>query len=267
MHAHDFRDAREFTGKRVLMVGSSYSAEDIGSQCFKYGAESVTFSYRSAPMGFDWPDPLKEVPLIRRIDRKTVEFIDDSHEDFDAIVMCTGYQHHFPFLPDDLRLVTSNRMYAPDLYKGVVWEHNPKLMYLGMQDQYFTFNMFDAQAWYARDIILNRLQLPDAETMHSSITRWLEREALIEDPDDSIDFQGAYIRDLLQYTDYPDFDVEGQAELFKLWLKHKQEDIMGFRNECYPSTITGTVAPPLPDKWMNLLDDSLETFMTSTAKS
>ena len=31
-----------------------------------------------------------------------------------------------------------------------------------MQDQWFTFNMFDAQAWYARDIILGRLQLPDA---------------------------------------------------------------------------------------------------------
>ena len=34
-----------------------------------------------------------------------------------------------------------------DSYKGVVWVHNPKLFYLGMQDQWFTFNMFDAQAW------------------------------------------------------------------------------------------------------------------------
>ena len=32
LHAHEFRDACEFTGKRVLMIGSSYSAEDIGSQ-------------------------------------------------------------------------------------------------------------------------------------------------------------------------------------------------------------------------------------------
>lgn len=267
MHAHDFRDAREFAGKRVLMVGSSYSAEDVGSQCFKYGAESVTFSYRSAPMGYDWPAPLKEVPLIRRVDRNTVEFIDGTQEDFDAIVMCTGYLHHFPFLPDDLRLVTSNRMYAPDLYKGVVWERNPKLMYLGMQDQYFTFNMFDAQAWYARDIVLGRLQPPDAETMHDSVLWWLEREADINNSEDAIDFQGAYIRDLLQRTDYPDFEVEEQAELFKLWLKHKKENIMGYRNESYPSTLTGTLAPPLPDKWINLLDDSLETFMASTARA
>ena len=35
MHAHDFRDACEFKGKRLLLVGSSYSAEDIGMQCIK----------------------------------------------------------------------------------------------------------------------------------------------------------------------------------------------------------------------------------------
>ena len=35
MHAHDFRDACEFEGKRLLLIGSSYSAEDIGMQCVK----------------------------------------------------------------------------------------------------------------------------------------------------------------------------------------------------------------------------------------
>src|SRR5690625_1513442 len=33
LHAHDFRDACEFENRRVLLIGSSYSAEDIGSQC------------------------------------------------------------------------------------------------------------------------------------------------------------------------------------------------------------------------------------------
>ena len=35
LHAHDFRDANEFAGKRLLLVGSSYSAEDIALQCLK----------------------------------------------------------------------------------------------------------------------------------------------------------------------------------------------------------------------------------------
>ena len=35
LHAHDFRDAMEFIGKDILIIGTSYSAEDIGSQPWK----------------------------------------------------------------------------------------------------------------------------------------------------------------------------------------------------------------------------------------
>ncbi len=60
------------------MIGSSYSAEDIGTQCFKYGAAEVTFSYRTSPMGHDWPEGLSEVPLLTAIDGNTVHFQDGS---------------------------------------------------------------------------------------------------------------------------------------------------------------------------------------------
>ena len=56
MHSHNFRDAREFKGKRVLLVGASYSAEDLALQLLKYaeGANIIT-CYRTKPMGFKWP--------------------------------------------------------------------------------------------------------------------------------------------------------------------------------------------------------------------
>ncbi|VTO18210.1 4-hydroxyacetophenone monooxygenase [Brevundimonas vancanneytii] len=62
LHAHDFRDAAEFKGKDVLLIGSSYSAEDIGSQCYKYGAKSVTTSYRSRPMAMTGPRAGRKSP-------------------------------------------------------------------------------------------------------------------------------------------------------------------------------------------------------------
>ena len=34
LHAHDMRDATEFKGKDLLLIGTSYSAEDIASQCW-----------------------------------------------------------------------------------------------------------------------------------------------------------------------------------------------------------------------------------------
>jgi trimethylamine monooxygenase len=54
LHAHDFRSADEFKGKDLLLVGASYSAEDIALQCHKYGAKSVTTCWRTQPMGFKW---------------------------------------------------------------------------------------------------------------------------------------------------------------------------------------------------------------------
>ena len=36
LHAHDMRDAVEFKDKDLLIIGTSYSAEDIASQCWKY---------------------------------------------------------------------------------------------------------------------------------------------------------------------------------------------------------------------------------------
>ena len=64
MHSHDFRDAEEFRNKDVIVLGSSYSAEDVALQCNKYGAKSVTIGYRHNPMGFKWPKGMKEVHYL-----------------------------------------------------------------------------------------------------------------------------------------------------------------------------------------------------------
>ncbi len=261
MHAHDFRSANEFAGKRLLMVGSSYSAEDIGTQCYKYGAKSVTFSYRTRPMGFNWPAAFSEQPLLQRVVGKTAHFKDGSTAEVDAIILCTGYKHHFPFLPDDLRLKTDNRLYPLGLYKGIFWQDNPKLIYLGMQDQYYTFNMFDAQAWYARDVLLGRIALPAAEERLADIKHWRALEEAVGNPFEAIDYQTEYVRDLLDATDYPRLDVHKVAELFKEWEHHKTETILGYRDYGYPSTLTGTLAPKHHTRWMDAMDDSLAAFL------
>ena len=68
MHSHDFRDAEEFRDKNVVVLGSSYSAEDVALQCHKYGAKSVTIAYRHNPMGFKWPEGMKEVFHLDRLE-------------------------------------------------------------------------------------------------------------------------------------------------------------------------------------------------------
>jgi len=261
LHAHDFRDALEFKDKDLLIIGTSYSAEDIGSQCWKYGCKSVTVSHRTAPMGYNWPDNWQEVPLLLKVEGNTATFKDGTTKDVDAIILCTGYRHHFSFLPDGLRLETANRLATADLYKGVVWNKNPKLFYLGMQDQWFTFNMFDAQAWYVRDIILNRIDLPASDAMAKDVVDRVAAEDAIEDDYGAIKYQGDYVHELISATDYPSFDLDGACDAFYQWKKHKKKDIMTFRDNSYKSVITGTMAPAHHTPWKDAMDDSLESYL------
>ena len=261
LHAHDFRDALEFKDQDLLLVGTSYSAEDIGSQCWKYGAKSITVSHRTAPMGYDWPDNWAEVPLLMKVEGNTAHFKDGTTRHIDAIILCTGYQHHFPFMAEDLRLKTANRLATADLYKGVAWVHNPALFYLGMQDQWFTFNMFDAQAWWARDVIMGKITLPDTATMRADVADRIAREDAGEDDYDAIWYQGDYIKELVAETDYPSFDVEGACTAFKQWKGHKKAGIMTFRDNSYASVMTGTMAPKHHTPWKDALDDSLAVYL------
>jgi len=261
LHAHDFRDATEFQGKDVLLIGTSYSAEDIGSQCWKYGAKSITVSHRTAAMGYDWPANWEEVPLLTKVDGQTAYCKDGSSKTIDAIILCTGYLHYFPFMEDKLRLVTANRLATADLYKGVACINNPKIHYIGMQDQWFTFNMFDAQAWWSRDVIMGRIDLPTQEVMISDVNDRVAREDAGQDDYDAIWYQGDYVKELIDETDYPSFDVEGACKVFKEWKGHKKENIMTFRDNSYKSVITGSMAPMHHTPWKDAMDDTIESYL------
>jgi trimethylamine monooxygenase len=213
-------------------------------------------------MGFKWPDNWKEVPKLERVDETTAYFADGTSKKVDAIILCTGYKHHFPFLPDDLRLKTANRLAAADLYKGVAWVHNPKLFYVGMQDQWFTFNMFDAQAWWVRDAIMGKIKIPtDKAVLMKDVADRVAAEDAGKDAHDAIHYQGDYVKELIAETDYPSFDVDGACEAFFEWKDHKKEDIMAFRNNAYKSVITGTMAPVHHTPWKDALEDSMESYL------
>ena len=263
LHGHDFRDAEEFRNKDVIVLGSSYSAEDIALQCYKYGAKSVTIGYRNNPMGFKWPKGMKEVHYLDRLEGSKAIFKDGHEQNADALILCSGYLHHFPFLDDSLKLKTANRLYPPKLFKGVVWQDNHQLMYLGMQDQFHTFNMFDCQAWYARDVIMGKIKLPSDAEIEADIKKWVAEEESLEDPIQMIDFQTEYTKELHAASDYPAIDFELMRKHFKEWEHHKEEDILTYRNKSFSSPVTGTVAPIHHTPWAEAMDDSMDTFMKS----
>ena len=133
-----------------------------------------------------------------------------------------------------------------------------------MQDLWYTFNMFDAQAWYVRDIILGRIELPSSEVMKQDVIDRIKAEDALEDDYGCIDYQGAYTKELISETDYPSFDIEASDKAFYEWKKNKKKDIMGFRDNRHISPMTKTIAPAHHTKWVDALDDSLESYLQTS---
>uniref|UniRef100_A0A0P6F4R4 Flavin-containing monooxygenase n=1 Tax=Daphnia magna TaxID=35525 RepID=A0A0P6F4R4_9CRUS len=257
LHSHDFRDARQFTNQNILVVGGALSAEDIALQTYKFGAKSITISYRTKPFGYGWPPEIEELPLLTHIDGRTVHFKDGSKRTIDSIILCTGYKHHFPFLTEDLQLHTENCLYPDQLFKGIFLQRQPRLAYLGMQKFYYSLPFFDAQAWYLRDVILGRISLPEEEDRASDIRLWRERGKQLSGPSEGIDFQVDYARQLLDVTDYPKVDLLAAAAMFKLGRVHKQENILEFRDKLFTSPFTGTPSVANPICWIDAKDDRI----------
>ena len=200
MHAHDYRSVEVFKNKTIVLIGSSSCAEDIALQSCKYGVKQCIVSCRTESMRLNWPDCVTEVPELIGINCNHVNFADGSSYIVDAIIFCTGYQHHFPFMADDLRLHAKNISYPENLYKGVIFQGNDKIIYLGMQNQYYTFTMFDAEAWYARDYILGKIKLPSKKEQTEDIKAWYERGRKSATFLEEIDFQRDFVKDLLEVS-------------------------------------------------------------------
>ena len=131
-----------------------------------------------------------------------------------------------------------------------------------MQDQWFTFNMFDVQAWWARDVIMGKIEVPASrEARAAGVEQRVAAEDALEDDYACIRYQGAYTGELIAETDYPSFDIDGANDAFFQWKKHKKKDIMTFRNNSYRSVTTGSMAPVHHTPWKDALDDSMEAYL------
>ena len=175
--------------------------------------------------------------------------------------MCTGYQHDITFMEKKLRLTTGTQLYADQNYKNVIWQSNPKLMYLGMHDQTWTLPLFDTQAWYCRDVVLGKIVLPPAEERQKNIDEWITKMRAIDGKKAMVEFHGAYIEDMQAATDYPNIDTEAQIKIFIEWVTNKYSNIMTFRDQVHTSTITNVTGAPPKTPWLQQFDTSKEQFL------
>ena len=88
------------------------------------------------------------------------------------------------------------------------------------------------------------------------------RNQKLADCHEEIDFQTDFVMDLVKDCgkDFPwNLDV---GDIFHAWEHHKDEDVLTYRDQSFPSKFTGTPSPIHNRNFMEALDDTMETFMT-----
>ena len=91
---------------------------------------------------------------------------------------------------------------------------------------------------------------------------WVFRNQKLADCHEEIDFQTDFVMDLVKDCgkDFPwNLDV---GDIFHAWEHHKDEDVLTYRDQSFPSKFTGTPSPIHNRNFMEALDDTMETFMT-----
>ena len=267
LHSHNFREAKEFKEQRILVIGVGYSGEDLALQTLKYGAKNVVICGR-ATRGLVWPNGVEERPMVEKFDDNIARFHDGSTGEFDVVIFCTGYKARFPFLSDELSLSIPENTFYPNLYKGILWAHggNNKVLYLGMQNQLYSMNMFDAQALWAVKYIMGHLQIPKTtEELVEDINLWQEKLAKLTTRHAIIDFVRDYFADVAKQAEYTSVEIiHKMAVSWHEWETNRCENYATFRDQQHRSAFTGALSPLHHTPYMEAYDDSMETFLNQT---
>lgn len=176
-------------------------------------------------------------------------------------------------MAEPLRFRCSANQFIPsNLYKGIFWLPEPRLAYLGMQNQLYTLTMFDIQAALVRDVFLGYVTLPDGDNedkRQEDILQWQAREQPIslDDHEGFADLQTDYLRDLIQccvQETVPKFDLQRSTAAAYKFFQDKRDNILTYRDQSFLSIFPPYRLSPLcQTPWMNRMDDSIEGYLAS----
>lgn len=104
---------------------------------------------------------------IEAVNGKTLRFVDGNEEEFDVLIAATGYEIDLDFMPPEVLKVEGNEL---DLYMRIAPPEWPGLFLQGFFNTDTALNMvFEHQARWVREILLDNAALPSPADMHAAI--------------------------------------------------------------------------------------------------
>lgn len=182
IHSQYQRNFTQYEGKTVMVLGASYTAEDVASISYKHGAKKIICSYRTNPLPWEWPEEFETLPVPVKIEGSKVTFKDGTVRDVDVIVLSTGFKMTFPFMEERFRMASPYLCIPDMLYKSLFFHSNNNLIYMGCLRQPHNQLVFDVQAHYLRDVIMDKIKLPAPSDQNTWLEKWQALEANCRTP-------------------------------------------------------------------------------------
>ncbi|KAL6642720.1 hypothetical protein ACP70R_020901 [Stipagrostis hirtigluma subsp. patula] len=177
MHSHNYRVPEPFRDQNVVIVGLGASGNDIALEISHVAKEvHIAARYSENRLGKielkqnAWIH--EEVDCIQ--DDGKVRFAEGSAVAADAILYCTGYRYHFPFLDLDGLTVDDNRV-GP-LYKHVFPpKYAPNLSFVGLPIKTIIFPSLELESKWVAAVLSGRVELPSEEGMLAAVQEHYRR--------------------------------------------------------------------------------------------
>ena len=177
-HSNSYRTADIFKDKNVVVLGASYSGQEISTD-ISNTAKNVYFCGKFTQHNYSCPkknvsygkyNNIKQYPCIDSILATSIKLKNgETPNQVDAIVLCTGYHYSFPFLQGITADIQTSGNYVGPLYLDIFYPKDPSLMFIGLLKGASHFYVASLQAAYCAEVISSEASLPDYETMLSAI--------------------------------------------------------------------------------------------------
>ncbi|CAB3241500.1 unnamed protein product [Arctia plantaginis] len=203
LHSHDYRDSEDYRGLRVLVVGAGPSAFDLATHLVNVTSMFIHSHHLKAHFKIQKVyGNYKQKPDVKHFTPTGAVFVDDSTEEFDVAILCTGYRYSFPFLNYQSSGVTWSETYIMPLYNQLININHPTMTFVGTA-KYALGLVRDRQGHYSAQLAAGLVKLPSKDEMFNQWFDHAKRRTSKEINLIGYDQTADYTDPLLDGTDIP----------------------------------------------------------------
>lgn len=175
LHSQHYRDPVPFAGRRVALLGAKSSGMDLSSELA--GVASAVYLCACDSEALPPRDGVEtRPPIAAALPGRSLELADGSRlDDVDDLVLCTGYDYAFEFLPPEPGYLTLERKWIHPLWLDVVAIEAPSLGFIGLPFQVVPFPLMELQARVFAHLLAGRIVLPHRDQMRADHQREVRR--------------------------------------------------------------------------------------------